>query len=100
MQTTVAGPHTPALYGRISRAPVSTITWVPRSTLKPGARTSGTIAGLEHIVVSIVEDGYTQPIVVSTDRTVIEGHARYLASSDPRIVALYGGLVPIVILRA
>jgi ParB-like chromosome segregation protein Spo0J len=98
MQTEIEGNPDPALHSRISHAPVSTIKWVPLGTLKPNDYNPNSVAPaeLELLIVSIVEDGFTQPIVVLPDRTIVDGFHRYMVSSDPRIWAIYGGLVPIV----
>jgi len=98
MQTEIEGSIDPALHSRVSRAPVSTIKWVPVSTLKANDYNPNCVAPveLELLIVSIVEDGFTQPIVVLPDRTIVDGFHRCMVSSDPRVHALYGGLVPTV----
>lgn len=98
MQVKIEGSHDPALCERLGAAPVSTITWVPLGTLKPNDYNPNSVAPaeLELLIVSIVEDGFTQPIVCLPDRTIVDGFHRYRVSSDPRIFAKYNGFVPIV----
>lgn len=84
----------------LSREPVSTVQWVHRDQLKPNHYNPNKVAPpeLEGLVISILEDGWTQPIVVRPDYTIVDGFHRYLVSSDPRLAARYGGMVPVVVL--
>jgi ParB-like chromosome segregation protein Spo0J len=93
----IEGSHSPDLYRRLNAAPVSTVTWVALGTLKPNDYNPNNVAPaeLELLIISIVEDGFTQPIVCLPDRTIVDGFHRYMVSSDPRIWAMYSGFVPI-----
>lgn len=46
------------------------------------------------------EDGWTQPIVVLPDMTIVDGFHRWTVSSDPKIRAMTGGMVPVVVIDA
>jgi ParB-like chromosome segregation protein Spo0J len=45
--------------------------------------------------ISILADGWTQPIVVS-GKTIVDGEHRWTVAGDPEVAALTGGMVPIV----
>lgn len=55
---------------------------------------------LELLKTSILADGWTQPIVVLPDMTIVDGFHRWTVSADPRIRAMTGGLVPVVVIEA
>lgn len=48
---------------------------------------------------SILEDGWTQPLVVNPDNTIVDGFHRWTLAADKEIAALTGGLVPVVYLH-
>jgi ParB-like chromosome segregation protein Spo0J len=82
--------------------PVSQVRWIPRGNLKANAWNPNAVAPpeLELLKLSILEDGWTQPIVVQPDNTIIDGFHRWTVSADPRVRALTGGLVPVVVVEA
>lgn len=87
----------------LSVQPVSSIEWVPRESLTPNDYNPNWQPPPEHklLKISIVEDGWTQPLVVFDDGSggklpIIDGEHRWRCSADPSIQALTGGLVPIV----
>lgn len=82
--------------------PVSRVRWVHRDTLRPNDYNPNAVAPpeLELLILSIVEDGWTQPIVVLDDGTIVDGFHRYTVSADPRLLELYSGHVPTVTLDA
>lgn len=50
---------------------------------------------------SILEDGWTQPVVAYPDGTIVDGFHRWtLALDDPEVRAISGDLVPVVYLDA
>lgn len=79
------------------REPISQVEWVHRSTLHANDYNPNSVAPPERelIVVSIVEDGWTQPIVTLPDGEIVDGFNRWELSADPRLEARYGGFVPI-----
>lgn len=82
--------------------PVSRVRWEPRGKLKANSYNPNAVAPpeLELLKTSILEDGWTQPIVVLPDLTIVDGFHRWTVSADPRIRALTGGMVPVVVIEA
>lgn len=82
--------------------PVSAVQWVDRKNLKPNNYNPNKVAPpeLELLKISILEDGWTQPIVVLSDMTIVDGFHRYTVSDDKRLRAKYAGFVPIVVVKA
>lgn len=78
--------------------PVARVQWVDRSTLKPNHYNPNHVAPpeLELLITSIMEDGWTQPIVVLPDFTIVDGFHRYTVSGDKRLMEMTGGMVPVV----
>ena len=81
------------------KQPVSQVRWVPRGQLRANSYNPNAVAPpeLELLRLSILEDGWTQPIVVLADNTIIDGFHRWTVSADPQVRALTGGLVPVVV---
>lgn len=86
----------------IENQPVSRVQWVPRGTLKANHYNPNSVAPpeLALLKLSILEDGWTQPIVCLPDCTIVDGFHRWTVSADPKIRALTGGLVPVVVVDA
>lgn len=84
------------------RQPVSRVTWVPRRRLRANHYNPNSVAPpeLELLKTSILEDGWTQPIVVLPDFTIVDGFHRWTVSADPAVRALTDGLVPVVTIDA
>ncbi|GGS37969.1 IbrB-like domain-containing protein [Deinococcus knuensis] len=84
-------------HGR-DQQPLARIEWVPREDLHANLYNPNHVAKpeLELLKVSILEDGWTQPIVARPDGEVVDGFHRWTVSADPRIYAMTGGLVPVV----
>lgn len=82
--------------------PVSAVQWVDRKVLNPNDYNPNKVAPpeLELLKISILEDGWTQPIVVLSDMTIVDGFHRYTVSDDKRLRAKYAGFVPIVMIKA
>ena len=81
--------------------PVSRVEWVPRDALSANAWNPNVQAPPEHRLLrtSILENGWTQPIVVREEDTgleIVDGYHRWKVSADPQVAALTGGLVPVV----
>jgi len=82
--------------------PVSRVRWLPREKLAGNAYNPNHVASpeLELLVVSLLEDGWTQPIVVLPEadgqHVIVDGFHRWTVSADPRVSALTGGMVPVV----
>ena len=78
--------------------PISNVKWVHRDTLKPNHYNPNKVAPpeLELLIISILEDGWTQPIVTLPDGTIVDGFHRYTVSLDKRLMSKFDGLVPVV----
>jgi ParB-like chromosome segregation protein Spo0J len=87
---------------KTEKQPVSRVQWVPRGKLKANNYNPNRVAPpeLDLLKLSIREDGWTQPIVVLPDHTIIDGFHRWTVSADPAIRAMTGGLVPVVVVDA
>ncbi len=82
--------------------PVSSVEWVDPSTLRANSYNPNHVPAPEMrlLKLSIMEDGWTQPIVISHDNEIVDGFHRWtLGVSDKDIKGLTGGLVPVVRIR-
>jgi ParB-like chromosome segregation protein Spo0J len=86
--------------------PVSKVRWVPREKLVGNAWNPNRVASpeLELLITSLVEDGWTQPVVVLPAdedgmHVIVDGFHRWTVSGDARVAALTGGMVPVVTVR-
>lgn len=86
--------------GRESQ-PVHAVQWVHRDMLRANDYNPNWVAPPEMALLrqSILEDGWTQPIVVRRDHEVVDGFHRYTVSADSDVYALTDGYVPVVYLR-
>lgn len=77
------------------------VEWVDRATLRPNDYNPNAVAPpeLDLLLLSILEDGFTQPLVVLDDGSIVDGFHRWVVAGDERLLALYGGMVPVVRLR-
>ena len=85
----------------VDRQPVSAVQWVDPATLTANSWNPNHVSPPEMrlLKISILEDGWTMPVVVGKDHEIIDGFHRYtLGLSDPDVRALTGGLIPIVVL--
>lgn len=87
----------------VKTQPVSKVKWLPREKLRGNAYNPNHVAApeLELLVVSILEDGWTQPIVTlpaaeDGSYQIVDGFHRWTVAADPRVAALTGGQVPTV----
>lgn len=88
--------------------PLQTVHWLDPSKLRGNAYNPNKVAPTELALLktSIIEDGWTMPIVARPDadadgcHELVDGFHRWtLGRTDPEIRALTGGLVPVVFLR-
>ena len=84
------------------KQPVSSVQWVPRARLTANDYNPNHVASpeLELLRTSILEDGWTQPIVALSDGTIVDGYHRWTVSESPEIGELTDGLVPVVFIEA
>lgn len=87
----------------VKEQPVSRVRWLPREKLRANSYNPNHVAPpeLDLLVVSILEDGWTQPIVTLPPdeqglHQIVDGFHRWTVSADPRVAALTGGQVPTV----
>ena len=79
--------------------PVSGVEWVDPATLRANAYNPNKVFSPEMrlLKLSLLEDGWTMPVVAGEDDEIIDGFHRWtLASTDEEVRALTGGLVPVV----
>ncbi len=82
----------------IEEQPVNTVLWVPRESLRGNDYNPNRVAPpeLKLLRLSIMEDGWTQPIVRRPDDEIVDGFHRWQISEDKEIAALTDGHVPVV----
>lgn len=80
------------------KQPLDKIEWVDRDLLKPNNYNPNSVAPaeLELLKISIIEDGWTQPIVRNPDNTIVDGFHRWTISGDPDVIDITKGKVPVV----
>lgn len=82
--------------------PVDSVVWRHVDSLKANNYNPNVVAPpeLELIKVSLIEDGWTAPIVITDDGEIVDGYHRWLCTkSDLRVYSLTRGLVPTVEIR-
>ena len=101
MSSSFPSPSTPPV--DTASQPINSVQWLPRDLLRPNSYNPNRVAKpeLELLITSILEDGWTQPIVTlpqSDDGSfqIVDGFHRWTVSDDPRLRSLTGGLVPTV----
>lgn len=89
----------------IDSQPISQVRWVPRAWLVPNDYNPNHVAPPERelLRLSILENGWTQPIVVfelePRKLAVVDGEHRWLTSEDADVARMTDGKVPVVTLR-
>ena len=81
--------------------PIDKVQWIDRDNLKPNNYNPNMVAPpeLRLLKISILEDGWTQPIVVNADMTIVDGFHRWTVSADKKIYKLTEGKVPVVVME-
>lgn len=81
--------------------PIDAVVWIHRDELKPNHYNPNSVAPAELrlLKISILEDGWTQPIVANADKTIVDGFHRWSVSGHKDIFKLTGGLVPVVFVK-
>jgi len=83
------------------KQPLDKITWRDREELKPNNYNPNKVAPteLKLLKISIKEDGWTQPIVINPDLTIVDGFHRWTVSGHDEIFKLTKGKVPTVMIE-
>lgn len=78
--------------------PVNKVEWIHRDRLKPNGYNPNRVAPpeMELLAISIIEDGWTQPIVINADMEIVDGFHRWTVSGTVSVYKLTGGKVPVV----
>jgi ParB-like chromosome segregation protein Spo0J len=89
----------------IKDQPLTSLAWLPRDALRANTWNPNHQAPTEQalLALSIVENGWTQPIVARRDGDgleIVDGFHRWLVAARPDVAKLTGGKVPVVILAA
>lgn len=81
--------------------PINQVQWIERDKLRPNGYNPNRVAGPEMklLKISILEDGWTQPIVINPDHEIVDGFHRWTVSGDKEIQAVTGTLVPVVMTK-
>lgn len=82
-------------------APLSSLQWVDRSTVKPNSYNPNKVSkqNLELLKQSILTNGWTLPIVVRPDMTIIDGFHRWTIAGEEPLVSMLEGRVPVVVVE-
>lgn len=82
-------------------APLSTLQWVPREWLKPNDYNPNKVSkeNLKLLTQSILTNGWTLPIVVRPDYTIIDGFHRWTVAGEDPLMSMLDGKVPIVVVK-
>ena len=80
-------------------APLSSLKWVNRDSLKPNDYNPNKVSkeNMKLLTQSILSNGWTLPIVVRPDMTIIDGFHRWTVAGEEPLRTLLGGNVPVVI---
>lgn len=81
------------------KQPISRVEWVDRDAIGPNTYNPNHQAPPEArlLIVSILANGWTQPIVVHRESMrIVDGEHRWRASADPRLSEMTRGMVPVV----
>lgn len=81
------------------QAPLSSLQWVKRELLIPNGYNPNRVSedNLKLLVQSIMTNGWTLPIVVRPDYTIIDGFHRWTVAGREPLKTLLNGKVPVVI---
>ena len=79
-------------------APLSTLEWVEREKLRANDYNPNKVSreNLKLLTQSILTNGWTLPIVVRPDYTIIDGFHRWTVSGQEPLLTKLGGKVPVV----
>ena len=80
-------------------APLSSLQWVDRSMLRANDYNPNRVSedNLALLTQSILANGWTLPIVVRPDYTIIDGFHRWTVAGREPLASILGGKVPVVV---
>lgn len=80
-------------------APLSTLKWVNRDELKPNDYNPNKVSleNLKLLTQSILTNGWTLPIVIRPDGTIIDGFHRWTVAGQEPLLTMLDGKVPVVV---
>lgn len=80
-------------------APLGTLQWIERNKLRPNDYNPNKVSkeNLKLLTQSILTNGWTLPIVVRPDMTIIDGFHRWTVAGEEPLFTMLGGKVPVVI---
>lgn len=80
-------------------APLGSLQWVDRNLLHPNDYNPNKVSkeNLKLLTQSILTNGWTLPIVVRPDYTIIDGFHRWTVSGEEPLLSMLNGKVPVVI---
>lgn len=83
-----------------NKQPINRVVWVDRESLRSNDYNPNNVAPpeLKLLALSIIEDGWTQPIVARRNGEIVDGFHRWTVSAWPRVFAITNGQVPVVFL--
>lgn len=81
--------------------PLSSLHWVERDKLRANDYNPNKVSrdNLELLKQSILANGWTLPIVVRPDYTIIDGYHRWTIAGQEPLKSMLGGKVPVVIVE-
>ncbi len=81
------------------KAPLASLQWVDRNKLTANSWNPNKVSkqNLELLKQSILTNGWTLPIVVRPDYTIIDGFHRWTVSGQEPLISMLNGMVPVVI---
>lgn len=82
-------------------SPLSTLQWVDRDQVRPNDYNPNKVSkqNLELLKQSILTNGWTLPIVVRPDYTIIDGFHRWTVAGEEPLVSMLEGKVPVVVVE-
>ena len=82
--------------------PINKVAWIESGVLSANSYNPNQVfpPEMDLLKQSLLEDGWTQPLVIREDMEIVDGFYRWLlVKQDPEVSDLTGGLVPVVFLQ-
>ncbi len=81
--------------------PLSTLQWVDRDRVRPNDYNPNKVSkqNLDLLKQSILANGWTLPIVVRPDMTIIDGYHRWTVAGEEPLRSMLDGKVPVVVVE-